>query len=205
MSARWSSLSWLGAHNTWLGARSRGLALTTRVSTRLLSLSCTRRRALILVMSNVPQALSQAHRSGPHDPPFLWAHAAMRARALAAGASTPPRLLTYHLDRCLDGGACKPKQRAALQTALRTCEALGVADGAGGHVASEAAADGHVAASGHVSSGERAAIVTLVAEGGGWLEGARTLACSIPPSPLMTFGSPTSMVRGMPSSTYFPW
>ena len=64
------------------------------------------------------RSLTQAYGHG-----FLWVHATMRARAAVEGDRLPatPRLLTYHIDRCLDGGACRPKQRDRLRDLLGRC------------------------------------------------------------------------------------
>jgi hypothetical protein len=61
----------------------------------------------------------QEQLANAHGHPFFWTHAAMLARTIGP---LPHRLLTYHIDRCEEGGACRtPPQRQRLQSILHTC------------------------------------------------------------------------------------
>ena len=132
-------------------------------------------------IASIPEQEQLAAASG-HT--FLWSHAAMVARVPRAHA--PRRLFVYHLDRCEDGGACRPAHRERLKAALASCvdgqaelpaprkhqaEMRAVAAETRGATRAQAVAG---------NAPERAAVLTLVADGGGWLEGARVLACSMP-------------------------
>ncbi len=131
------------------------------------------------------QALSAQHGA----PPFLWSHAAMMARVPASAA--PPRLLLYHVDRCEEGGACRAPQRARLRTLIRRC-GEGEQASLSGTAASAALVPAPAVAA--PAPAERVAIVTMVAEGGGWVDGARTLACSVQQAAALPGAPPMALV-----------
>ena len=128
---------------------------------------------------------------------FMWSHAAMLARETG---KLPPRLLAYHIDRCEDGGACRKAQRQRLRGILDVCSSAtitsqhnDVGNGPPLDASKMKLLDVRVNQYHRHQPTSNVAIVTLIVgtDEGGWLEGARNLACSLERSRHLNYTVPS--------------